>query len=262
MHTIMTNEGIMGFWRGNALSIGRATVAKGILFSTQDALSQRLGNDALAGAAAGVASGALSYPLDLLRTRLAATVGKASALSLLREALKERGVISLYRGAPATLVGAAAFEASRFGIYGALRDRVGSTHWVSSALCGMMASVAAGSLLYPNDTIRRRLQNSRGPFGTYLTALRGLLHEGGVRRLYRGIVLYNIKVAPAAAVQFALYSGFRHMHVSGAAANANSPGPDLSLKSKAGVARSPTAVIGELSGGLSSRRSGVSADPV
>ena len=35
--------------------------------------------------------------------------------------------------------------------------------------------------------------------------------EGGMARLYRGIVLYNIKVAPSAAVQFATFHGLKRL---------------------------------------------------
>ena len=46
---------------------------------------------------------------------------------------------------------------------------------------------------------------------SYLCALRALYAEGGMARLYRGIVLYNIKVAPSAAVQFATFHGLKRL---------------------------------------------------
>ena len=64
--------------------------------------------------------------------------------------------------------------------------------------------------MYPNDTIRRRLQYL-GNGESYLTALRLLWAEGGVARLYRGCLLYNLKVAPAAAMQFATFHGLKRL---------------------------------------------------
>ena len=42
--------------------------------------------------------------------------------------------------------------------------------------------------------------------------VRTLYREGGLARLYRGFLLYNIKAAPAAAVQFALYHHLKRLY--------------------------------------------------
>ena len=80
------------------------------------------------------------------------------------------------------------------------------------AMCGTAASLLAGNIIYPNDTVRRRLQvGKHARSESYLCALRALHAEGGMARLYRGIVLYNIKVAPSAAVQFATFHGLKRL---------------------------------------------------
>ena len=67
----------------------------------------------------------------------------------------------------------------------------------------------AGNIAYPNDTIRRRLQF--GARETYLGAAQSLFREGGPARFYKGCLLYNVKVAPAAAMQFATYYGAKQL---------------------------------------------------
>ena len=62
------------------------------------------------------------------------------------------------------------------------------------AVGGMIASLIAGNVIYPNDTVRRRLQTVAGHSETYAQATRALLAEGGLPRLYRGIALYQLKV--------------------------------------------------------------------
>ena len=55
----------------------------------------------------------------------------------------------------------------------------------SPAVCGTIASLLAGNLIYPNDTVRRRLQTEAGRSETYLQATRALILEGGVARRTR-----------------------------------------------------------------------------
>ena len=68
LRAVLTKEGAVGLWRGNGLAVVRATLQKGTLFATQDTLHKACGNHAAAGATAGLAAGALTYPLDLIRT--------------------------------------------------------------------------------------------------------------------------------------------------------------------------------------------------
>lgn len=207
---VLRAEGVLGLWRGNALGVARAVLTKGTLFATQDHLSAALGSDASAGALAGVCAHVPAYPLDLLRTRIAGAVGaEASITAVLGEVLRSGGVLALYRGAPATAGGAIAYEGTRFGVFGALTD--GETSPAGAAGVGVAASLVAGAVCYPNDTIRRKQQWSLDSPG-YLSTFRELLAEGGAPRIYRGLPLYLAKVAPAAAVQFGTYHLLKRLH--------------------------------------------------
>lgn len=162
----------------------------------------------------------ITYPLDLLRTRLAGKVGTVPLSAVAQEAMslsKSGGPLVLWAGASATLFGGIVFEGARFGAFGWMRDRrdasggpTGDESWLARMLfgpagMGTVASLMAGNFIYPNDTIRRRLQTLEGRGETYAQAAAHLMREGGLRRLYRGILLYNIKAAPSAAVQFFTY---------------------------------------------------------
>ena len=242
---VLRAEGVLGLWRGNALGVARAVLTKGTLFATQDHLSAALGSDASAGALAGVCAHVPAYPLDLLRTRLAGQVGRSSFSAVAQQALaisrQGGGILSLWGGASATLFGGVVFEGARFGVFGWLRRREAeeglqrrnsgsgerSALWtmlLGPTALGTLASLTAGNFIYPNDTIRRRLQTLEGRGETYAEAAGHLLREGGVARLYRGIGLYNLKAAPSAAVQFFTYFELKraYLHFSGADAKSAS----------------------------------------
>eukprot|EP00966_Prymnesium_polylepis_P310211 7167479-Prymnesium_polylepis.1 len=89
-----------------------------------------------------------------------------------------------------------------------MASRVARAHGMSAGAAP--PPLRAGNIIYPNDTIRRRLQfNSGGE--SYVEAARSLLRDGGLPRLYKGCLLYNLKVAPAAAMQFATYYGLKEL---------------------------------------------------
>jgi hypothetical protein len=210
---VLKREGPMGLWRGNGLAVVRATLQKGYLFATQDSLRASTGSDMIAGGIAGLTASGLTYPLDLLRTRHAGRVGTGSLVAVATEAVRAHGLLSLWGGASATLAGGMVFEAMRFGFFGRLRDvtdRQGEPV-MGPAACGALASTVAGNIIYPNDTIRRRLQTVEGRHETYAQAARKLFAEGGFKRVYRGFLLYNLKAVPAAAVQFGTYHELKRL---------------------------------------------------
>ena len=170
LRAVLQQEGVAGLWRGNGLSVARATMQKGILFSTQDSLRGALGSDTAAGGMAGLVAGGLTYPLDLLRTRHAGQVGAQPILAVARESIAKHGIHALWSGASATLAGGVVFEAARFGIFGQLMELKqpdGETK-LGPASAGAIASMVAGNAIYPNDTIRRRLQTVSGSGESYL----------------------------------------------------------------------------------------------
>ena len=213
-NVIVHKEGALGLWRGNGLAVARATLQKGILFSTQDSLRVACGSDAVAGGVAGVLAGGITYPLDLLRTRIAGQMASSGLFYTVAESVAKHGPLALYSGASATLMGGSVFESLRFGIFGWLQSRGERDSIYGAASDGAAASLVAGNIIYPNDTIRRRLQSVHGQGESYVQALTMLFREGGggvggVQRLYRGFLLYNLKAVPSAFLQFATFHALK-----------------------------------------------------
>ena len=173
LRSVLQAEGALGLWRGNGLAVTRATLQKGTLFATQDKLAVTLSSDTLAGGAAGLTAGALTYPLDLLRTRVAGAVrgnaAQPTPLSqLVLDLLRREGATGFYRGAPATMAGAIAYEGMRFGLFGKLRDAASAADVANGAdpaarpgvllltAAGVFSSLVAGNVRRRGRTPPRR----------------------------------------------------------------------------------------------------------
>ena len=117
--------------------------------------------------------------------------------------------------------GAMPYEGIKFGTVGVLEKafpppdhhgdgRPSKPDPLRKMVFGGMGGVMAGFLTYPNDTVRRllQLQGSRGTTTTYAgywDCVRQTIRDHGVIRLYRGLTINVIRMAPNAAVQFGSY---------------------------------------------------------
>jgi solute carrier family 25 protein 42 len=139
----------------------------------------------LAGASAGAVSVALTYPLDLLRARLAVaqelpggTSQRAAGLwAALRGMHRAGGLVSLYRGLTPTLLGILPYAGISFAVYEALKDRTRSLSskggllpgHLERLLYGGLAGFAGQAAAYPLDIVRRECGGA--PKGAAASAL-------------------------------------------------------------------------------------------
>jgi solute carrier family 25 phosphate transporter 23/24/25/41 len=182
----------------------------------------------VAGGSAGMLACALTYPLDLVRTRLAAQTstkhydGLMHALFLIG---REEGARGLYRGIVPTLAGVGPNLAINFAAYETFRGMANEHQakmslndpaavelppWCISLVCGSSAAVVSATATYPLDLVRRRLQMVRtdgvggARAGMAFTFARVWAKEGFVG-FYRGILPEYAKVVPGVSITYAAY---------------------------------------------------------
>ncbi|KAJ5360849.1 hypothetical protein N7517_010040 [Penicillium concentricum] len=183
----------------------------------------------LCGSMAGATSTLVTYPLELIRTRLAfETVQKnpSSWLSISRKIYFEGGgsgsLSNLYRGIAPTMLGILPYAGMSFLTHDLLRDLLrtptlapytlespSSTRLtaVAQLSCGAVAGIVAQTISYPIDIIRRRIQVrsvDHAKDGILETA-RCIFLERGVRGFYVGLTIGYVKMAPMAATSFYVY---------------------------------------------------------
>eukprot|EP00908_Phaeocystis_cordata_P021370 Transcript_3721.p4 GENE.Transcript_3721~~Transcript_3721.p4 ORF type:complete len:182 (-),score=86.44 Transcript_3721:196-741(-) len=171
---------------------------------------------------AGLTSVLLTYPLELVRTRMSFRICAGGTCDpyptlrgTLRAVFRRDGFLGLYAGVAATLVGALPFEGLKFGFLEFFKQRLpkgvdGRTLPLYSLVAGAVAGTLAHVLTHPLDTVRRRMQIS-GAAGSSLVyknmvdCVRTTVATEGVGALFLGIAPTVVRAAPNLGVQFLLY---------------------------------------------------------
>eukprot|EP01135_Chromosphaera_perkinsii_P001574 Nk52_evm44s207 gene=Nk52_evmTU44s207 len=229
-------EGIVGYFKGNGTNVIRMVPYSAVQFASYERYKKLVNLDEghstlkrlFCGAMAGVTSVATTYPLDLVRTRLAAQgEGPLRKYTSIPHAIKtifreEGGIRGLYGGMVPTLLGVAPYVGLNFTTYETLklycvklgigvRDEDSKELTVPVRLiCGGIAGATAQTFAYPLDLIRRRMQMKGAVEHSYhykgtADAFRTIVRTDGVRGLFKGMVPNYLKVVPSISISFVVY---------------------------------------------------------
>ncbi|KAH7287143.1 hypothetical protein KP509_32G040000 [Ceratopteris richardii] len=235
-YRIAVEEGFTAFWKGNGVTIVHRLPYSSISFYAYEKYKKSLlhmynmenssenivagmGTRLLAGGAAGITAASLTYPLDLVRTRLAAQKNEKyyrGILHTLRTITRDEGAMGLYKGMGATLLGVGPNIAINFCVYETLKSTWTEQRsevpgvWSSLAF-GSIAGIASSTATFPLDLVRRRIQmkGAGGRTSIYeMGILRTFVHiwkAEGWRGFYRGILPEYLKVVPSVGIVFMTY---------------------------------------------------------
>ncbi|PYH97775.1 solute carrier family 25 member 42 [Aspergillus ellipticus CBS 707.79] len=224
-------EGWKGFMRGNGTNCIRIIPYSAVQFGSYNfykKFAESSPNGELSplrrlvcGGAAGITSVTITYPLDIVRTRLSiqsasfAEIGNRESGTRLPGMLKtmvliyknEGGIVALYRGIIPTVAGVAPYVGLNFMTYESIRQYLtpeGETTPgpLRKLLAGAVSGAVAQTCTYPFDVLRRRFQiNTMSGMGYQYTsivdAVRVIVAAEGLRGLFKGIVPNLLKVAPS-----------------------------------------------------------------
>mmetsp|Transcript_17790 Transcript_17790/g.44125 ORF Transcript_17790/g.44125 Transcript_17790/m.44125 type:complete len:363 (-) Transcript_17790:55-1143(-) len=246
---LKATEGVKSYFRGNAVSIVRIFPYAGIQFAAYEQFRAYFLSDGrqeltplqrlVAGSGAGVVSVICTYPLDVIRTRLAAELaahpGEGKLLGIwhaLKTVFEER---SLWNGLSPTLLGIVPYAGINFFLYGyikqmthtmfdAYKKRAGDANHVEGHLpvpiklaVGGVSGLISQTIVYPIDVVRRRMQAHPGELAYGMLDMLGNIYrnEGIVRGLFKGLSLNFIKTPPAVAISFVTYDKLKEVLNSG-----------------------------------------------
>lgn len=228
---ILREEGWRGFYRGHLTNLLHVAPAAAARFYSFEAYRSWLVRDGkplpplkrmLCGALAGITSTTLTYPLDLVRTRLAAQTPDTPMQyrykgigDCLVQIVKQEGPLAFWKGLSVSLVGIAPFVAINFTTFETLRQEVTERHGGQMPLlwgpvCGAASGTFAMTCTYPFDLLRRRmmLQGRGGEerfYSSIWDACRKIHQFEGVGGFFKGMIPTYLKVVPSVAISFGTY---------------------------------------------------------
>ncbi|CAG0884129.1 unnamed protein product [Cyprideis torosa] len=235
--------GFRNFYKGNGAQMVRVFPYSALQFLSYEfykkVYAETLGTGShiarfLSGSSAGVTAVTLTYPLDVVRARLAfqgpgQQLYRGIGHVLVTLFQNEGGLRGLYRGYTLTMVGMVPYAGLSFYSFETLkgfflafphsatvtRDSYSGTLILSvptTLFCGAMSGALAQTFSYPLDVCRRTMQLSgmipefakyRGSiFSTFLLIYR----EHGIRNgLYKGMSINYMRAIPMISVSFTTY---------------------------------------------------------
>lgn len=238
MSSIYLNDGVLGYFRGNLVNCARQFMNKGLLFGFNDVFKsaskflverfKERGHTYLSwvpifvsGSLAGLSMQLITYPVDVVRVRMAAQVGKTQFtgfFNTVRATISKEGTAGFYRGVTPTLWGALVYEGVKFGIFDVYLDYL-KPYCTGSGVspvpvAGALAGLTAVVLTHPNDTVRHRMQvQGLGGVAKLYNSTRHayvtLFRTEGLRGFFRGLGTSVFGKVPSIAIQFTIYEGIK-----------------------------------------------------
>ncbi|KAJ7545466.1 hypothetical protein O6H91_09G121300 [Diphasiastrum complanatum] len=239
---IFREEGVRAFWKGNLVTVVHRLPYSSINFfayerykavllnltgksSTQESLGVGMGTRLLAGGGAGITAASLTYPLDLVRTRLSAQTNVMYYKGIMHALVtisRDEGFRGLYKGMGTTLLGVGPNIAINFCAYETLKSiwvskRPDYSNIAASLFCGSLAGICSSTATFPLDLVRRRMQleGAAGRARVYKTGLVGtvshIIQTEGWFGLYRGILPEYFKVMPSVGIVFMTYEFMKRL---------------------------------------------------
>ncbi len=215
---IYKKDGFVGFFRGNGANVFRIVPVYAVKFASNDAFKEMVrkpGQDIkhlnmnqlmLSGTAAGFIQILSTYPLEVIRTRLALSSNFGGLkyngiIDCATKSIKQEGIRSMYKGLPPTLVSGVPYVALQMTSYDVFKNFVDST-----LLAGALAGIFSQTLTYPGDTVRRCMQtNFQNKYANAIDCAKKLIKTEGLRGLFRGFYVNTVRSIPGAAIQFSSY---------------------------------------------------------
>ncbi|KAG5715572.1 hypothetical protein E4T56_gene17998 [Termitomyces sp. T112] len=257
---IYSNRGVRGLFQGHSATLLRIFPYAGIKFMAYDQVHHILmptreqetnARRFLAGAISGTMSVFVTYPLDVIRVRMAfqtkapnhhgrsthptftqaykqiynehSTPSRSPATVNARPYLELFPILKFYRGFSVTLAGMIPYAGVSFLCWGFLRsrflppDKTGHRPPtpIADLSIGALSGLIAQTASYPFEIVRRRMQVggiTRPDRWLRLgETVAAIWNSGGWRGFYIGLSIGYLKVVPMTAVSFAVWQGGKRL---------------------------------------------------
>ncbi|UKJ88941.2 mitochondrial carrier protein [Theileria orientalis] len=189
----------------------------------------------MAGATAGLVQKSLTYPLDLLSVRMALGVNTkhlststyTGIFDCFSQILKTEGVMGFYKGFSPTMVTGVPYVALQLSFFEFYRKKMReycskkdslSIKQIAfmSSLAGSAAGASALFIVFPGDTVRKRMMNNaisseNRLYRNSVCCMKYIIKNEGILAFYHGLFPSMLKSLPSGAIQFLMYEVLKHI---------------------------------------------------
>ncbi|KAK9054924.1 hypothetical protein SSX86_026003 [Deinandra increscens subsp. villosa] len=193
--SVGTEGGVRGYWKGNLAQVIRILPYSAVQLFAYESYK-------------------VTYPLDVLRLRMAVDPGHQTMTNVVVSMLKEEGLGSFYRGLVPSLVSIAPYVAVNFCVFDLVKKSLPEKYrnrTEASLVTAFAAATVATLTCYPLDTIRRQMQMRGTPYKTILDAFSGIIARDGVAGLYRGFVPNALKTLPNSSIRLTTFDAMKRL---------------------------------------------------
>lgn len=240
LYKIFKYEGIPGLYRGNGAMMVRIFPYGAIQFVAYEWFHGITQQKMMSGSLAGMSAVICTYPLDVVRARLAFQVkGQLLYKGILHAGVsiwqQEGRLKAIYRGVLPTLLGMIPYAGTAFYTYETAKSHALSDVRLSALtkpspnnqyerilntpanlIIGGLAGAAAQTVAYPLDVVRRIMQLGEMPCNASLKnsplqVLAYIYRTHGIQGLYRGLSINYMRAIPSVAVSFTVYEHMKRV---------------------------------------------------
>ncbi|CAK9267111.1 unnamed protein product [Sphagnum jensenii] len=220
---VANEEGFKGFWKGNVPQVIRVIPYSAVQLFAYETYKKLLKGDReeisvvgrlTAGACAGMTSTLVTYPLDVLRLRLAVDPATKSMFQVAAMMFREEGVAAFWRGLGPSLLGIAPYIALNFCVFDLIKKSLPEDlkkRPEASFATALVSASFATAMCYPLDTVRRQMQMRGTPFNSVLDAIPGIIARDGLLGLYRGFVPNILKSLPNSSIRLTTFDAVKNI---------------------------------------------------
>ncbi|XP_065053069.1 probable mitochondrial glutathione transporter SLC25A40 [Rhopilema esculentum] len=223
---IFQNEGLFKLWKGLPATLVMMVPQTVVYFTAYDQLKVRLGltegqhvvyAPMVAGMSARVFAVAAISPIEMVRTKLQSKKGYkyTEVFSVIKNAIRQEGILCLWRGMGPTLLRDVPFSAFYWSAYELMKARYEEPTFGTTFAAGASSGMLAAALTTPFDVVKTHRQMELGELGYgklgqkrlpfTFTLVFKLWAEQGFKSLFTGIVPRLAKITPACAVMISTY---------------------------------------------------------
>lgn len=217
-------HGFTALWRGNSATMVRILPYAALQYcsheqfkimlkvDTNERKKGRKARSFLAGSLAGLVSSICTYPLDLVRARMAVSNSDKVRLTYFFKTLVIKdGYLALYRGCLPSIIGIVPYAGVTFFTYETAKrlhhEYTGKKepHHLQRMAFGALAGLLGQSASYPLDVVRRRMQTSPTKLRMTETALKVMSDPNPIRSMYKGLSLNWVKGPISVGISFTTF---------------------------------------------------------